>query len=81
MRTLKLSLPRAYCFVRARRLNVIIQPHLRFTYELLKWEELLRQDEISSDALLLGCNTGIKRELEWGEIAREVALMNQPYVR
>jgi dual specificity MAP kinase phosphatase len=26
-----LSFPRAYCFVRARRLNVIIQPHLRFT--------------------------------------------------
>ncbi|KAF9888713.1 tyrosine/serine/threonine protein phosphatase pps1 [Aspergillus nanangensis] len=25
-----LSFPRAYCFVRARRLNVIIQPHLRF---------------------------------------------------
>jgi hypothetical protein len=25
-----LSFPNAYCFVRARRLNVIIQPHLRF---------------------------------------------------
>lgn len=31
MNELGLSLPRAYCFVRARRLNVIIQPHLRFT--------------------------------------------------
>lgn len=30
MNELGLSLPRAYCFVRARRLNVIIQPHLRF---------------------------------------------------
>ncbi|EFW98952.1 protein tyrosine phosphatase [Grosmannia clavigera kw1407] len=73
MRSLKLSLPRAYCFVRARRLNVIIQPHLRFAYELLKWEELQYQ--------LQGSRSGIKRELEWGAIAREVALMNQPYVR
>ncbi|CAK7217445.1 tyrosine/serine/threonine protein phosphatase pps1 [Sporothrix eucalyptigena] len=83
MRSLRLSLPRAYCFVRARRLNVIIQPHLRFAYELLKWEELLRQDQEMEDPLGLcpATKTGIKRELEWGEIAREVALMNQPYVR
>lgn len=32
MNELGLSFPRAYCFVRARRLNVIIQPHLRFSY-------------------------------------------------
>lgn len=70
MRALDLSFPRAYCFVRARRLNVIIQPHLRFAYELLKWEELLQQRRGGG---------GVKRELEWGEIAREVALMNRPY--
>lgn len=78
---MKLSLPRAYCFVRARRLNVIIQPHLRFAYELLKWEEVLRQNQAKGDFLDRSDNAGIKRELEWGEIAREVALMNQPYVR
>lgn len=33
MNELGLSFPRAYCFVRARRLNVIIQPHLRFWYD------------------------------------------------
>jgi len=66
MRTYNLSFPRAYCFVRARRLNVIIQPHLRFSYELLKWEEKLRRG---------------KRELEWADIAREVAAMNKPYAR
>ena len=81
MRTMGLSLPRAYCFVRARRLNVIIQPHLRFAYELLKWEEMLRQCREAED--ISGCVAGpqIRRELEWGEIAREVALMNQPYIR
>ncbi|CAL3962527.1 hypothetical protein PZA11_000341 [Diplocarpon coronariae] len=73
MRTLGYSFPRAYCFVRARRLNVIIQPHLRFSYELLKWEEKLRRHS-SSDGRF-------RRELEWPEIAREVAAMNKPYAR
>ncbi|KAF7862000.1 hypothetical protein EAF04_007880 [Stromatinia cepivora] len=73
MRTMHLSFPRAYCFVRARRLNVIIQPHLRFSYELLKWEEKLK---------MTGGKFGGKwrgRELEWAEIAREIAEMNRPY--
>ncbi|KAI0403006.1 hypothetical protein F4802DRAFT_599517 [Xylaria palmicola] len=79
MRSLNMSFPRAYCFVRARRLNVIIQPHLRFAYELLKWEELLQatrqQDDPASELERAG------RELEWGEIAREISLMNRPYAR
>ncbi|GAW14792.1 hypothetical protein ANO14919_041950 [Xylariales sp. No.14919] len=79
MRSLNMSFPRAYCFVRARRLNVIIQPHLRFAYELLKWEEFLqtthKRGSPASELLAAG------RELEWGEIAREIALMNRPYAR
>ncbi|AEO61418.1 hypothetical protein MYCTH_2311554 [Thermothelomyces thermophilus ATCC 42464] len=75
MRSLGMSFPRAYCFVRARRLNVIIQPHLRFAYELLKWEEHLFSTGHGSGG------SGHKRELEWAEIAREVALMNKPYAR
>ncbi|KAF2473803.1 uncharacterized protein BDR25DRAFT_217039 [Lindgomyces ingoldianus] len=71
MNEMGLSFPRAYCFVRARRLNVIIQPHLRFTYELLKWEEYQRQRR----------NEPLRRELEWATIAREIALMNKPYSR
>ncbi|KAF3915198.1 hypothetical protein ABW20_dc0106798 [Dactylellina cionopaga] len=71
MKRSKLSVPRAYCYVRARRLNVIIQPHLRFMYELLKWEEVQRTE----------ANLGVKRELEWPSIAREIALMNRPYSR
>ncbi|CAG8971012.1 hypothetical protein HYALB_00009863 [Hymenoscyphus albidus] len=73
MRSMRLSFPRAYCFVRARRLNVIIQPHLRFSYELLKWEEKLRK-ETRHDGRF-------KRELEWPQIAREIAAMNKPYSR
>jgi dual specificity MAP kinase phosphatase len=71
MQALNLSYPRAYCFVRARRLNVIIQPHLRFSYELLKWEETLQQRR----------GQPVRRELEWMEIAREIAAMNRPYSR
>ncbi|KAK5145607.1 hypothetical protein LTR04_001258 [Oleoguttula sp. CCFEE 6159] len=59
------------CFVRARRLNVIIQPHLRFSYELLKWEEHQLQKR----------GQPLRRELEWATIAREIALMNKPYGR
>jgi dual specificity MAP kinase phosphatase len=96
MKTQKLSFPRAYCYVRARRLNVIIQPHLRFAYELLKWEELLRtreaaaaeqavqdDDEVEDVAFARRPRraSSINRELEWGEISREVALMNRPYAR
>lgn len=75
-----LSFPRAYCFVRARRLNVIIQPHLRFAYELLKWEETLQQRKNVNKATP-AARSAIKRELEWAEIAREIALMNRPYAR
>jgi dual specificity MAP kinase phosphatase len=71
MRTLGLSFPRAYCYVRARRLNVIIQPHLRFAYELLKWEELQPERRALP----------VKRELEWANITREIARMNRPYSR
>ncbi|RAL67188.1 hypothetical protein DID88_007965 [Monilinia fructigena] len=75
MRTMHLSFPRAYCFVRARRLNVIIQPHLRFSYELLKWEETLKMAPGKVG------EKGRGRELEWADIAREIAEMNRPYAR
>ncbi|KAK4140065.1 uncharacterized protein C8A04DRAFT_32422 [Dichotomopilus funicola] len=84
MRARQLSLPRAYCFVRARRLNVIIQPHLRFAYELLKWEEMLmgaKGSETDGEAEGKSPGSGFKRELEWADIAREIALMNKPYAR
>lgn len=71
MREKLLSFPRAYTYVRARRLNVIIQPHLRFTYELLKWEE----------EMCVRSGRPVKRELEWATIAREIARMNRAYAR
>lgn len=57
--------------MRARRLNVIIQPHLRFVYELLKWEETQHRRR----------GEPARRELEWATVSREIALMNKPYSR
>ena len=95
MASLGLSFPRAYCFVRARRLNVIIQPHLKFVYELLKWEEKLGteraskqngQDEQHLETQKEGSRgkdkyPGLRREMEWAGVAREIAGMNRPYAR
>jgi protein-tyrosine phosphatase len=39
MKYLQFSLVQAYLFVRARRLNVIIQPNLKFMYEMLQLEQ------------------------------------------
>ena len=78
MRSLGLSFPRAYCFVRARRLNVIIQPHLRFVYELLRWEEGQARHKQGTESVQA---TEYKRELEWNEVTREIARINRPYCR
>ena len=83
MKRLGLSFPRAYCYVRARRLNVIVQPHLRFVYELLQWEEELGQKRGTAEQYNVDYSEQAwkGRELEWPTIAREIAAMNRPYCR
>ncbi|KAG0268853.1 tyrosine/serine/threonine protein phosphatase pps1 [Actinomortierella ambigua] len=61
----KLSLVDAYLTVRARRLNVIIQPNLLFMYELLQWDQRLR---------------GRFDALGWIGIAREIHALNMYYI-
>jgi dual specificity MAP kinase phosphatase len=80
IRRLSQTLPRAYLFVRARRLNVIIQPNLRFMYELMKWEELefARNLEISPPAST-GEKREYKREMEWAWLCKEIADLNKTY--
>ena len=85
MRRTMLSLPRAYLYVRARRLNVIIQPNLRFMYELMKWEELefarnlekqsLNQNETEKSL----SRKEYKREMEWAWLCKEIADLNKTY--
>lgn len=69
MRRLKINLPKAYLYVRVRRLNIIIQPNLKFMYELFKWEETNKQDK--SEYL---------REIDWFAICREITTLNNPYL-
>ncbi|GMF74692.1 unnamed protein product [[Candida] boidinii] len=51
MKRLNISLPRAYLFVRVRRLNVIIQPNLKLMYELFKWEESFVSEKLRKRAI------------------------------
>ncbi|AOW01203.1 hypothetical protein B0I72DRAFT_162841 [Yarrowia lipolytica] len=69
MKRLGVGLPRAYLFVRVRRLNVIIQPNLRLMYELVKWEERHRDQ-----------GEGWLREVDWHILCREIANMNRVYI-
>ncbi|KAI4193287.1 MAG: hypothetical protein LQ348_002908 [Seirophora lacunosa] len=46
-------------------------PHLRFAYELLKWDEVLQKIR----------GQPVRREMDWATIAHEIAAMNRPYSR
>lgn len=76
IRRLNLSLEDAYLLVRARRLNVIIQPNLRFMYELLRWS----QEERSR---LQGLPEGqlVGRTMEWASLSTKIARLNKHYIQ
>ncbi|KAK9478459.1 hypothetical protein V1514DRAFT_342699 [Lipomyces japonicus] len=71
IRRKQLSLPQAYLYVRARRLNVIIQPNLRFMYELMKWEE--------EESVRRG-GSRHKRDMDWALLCKEISSMNKVYI-
>jgi hypothetical protein len=60
---LKFTLAQAYLFVRARRLNVIIQPNLKFMYEMLQ----LEQKQTGSVTIT------------WPILCKEIATINNSY--
>lgn len=76
VRRLNLPLEHAYLFVRARRLNVIIQPNLLFMYELLRWaqEERSRLQGLPEGQLA-------PRSIEWTTLATKIAALNRFYIR
>lgn len=71
MRRLQLSLAQAYLYVRVRRLNIVIQPNLRFMYELFKWEEETDAQK-KKDVVL--------RKIDWFMMCREIEKLNLPYL-
>lgn len=73
MRRYGLNLPQAYLFVRVRRLNIVIQPNLRFMYELFKWEERERMKRRLGDSESL-------RVIDWFVMCDEIKKLNMPFV-
>ncbi|KAI7900279.1 uncharacterized protein BX663DRAFT_554175 [Cokeromyces recurvatus] len=63
MKHLQYTLVQAYLFVRARRLNVIIQPNLKFMYEMLQLEQ--REKGTIS--------------ITWPILCNEIYNLNSPY--
>ncbi|RCK65504.1 Dual specificity protein phosphatase PPS1 [Candida viswanathii] len=81
MKRLNINLPMAYIYVRVRRLNIIIQPNLRFMYELFKWEEqekLKNGKNLSTNAFK--DKTIYLREIDWFIMCREITKLNTPYL-
>lgn len=72
MRRLRLSLAQAYLYVRVRRLNIVIQPNLRFMYELFKWEEEEEAKKAERGAVI--------RKIDWFMMCREIEKLNLPYL-
>lgn len=75
MRRLNMNLPQAYLYVRVRRLNIVIQPNLRFMYELFKWEERMRENHMRETS------RGNLRVVDWFVMCQEIKKLNMPFVR
>ncbi|CAK9442054.1 uncharacterized protein LODBEIA_P58320 [Lodderomyces beijingensis] len=81
VKRLQVSLPQAYLYVRVRRLNIIIQPHLRFMYEMFKWEETVKAEKKKQDgADAYHDGTCYLREIDWFIMSREIYRLNIPFV-
>ncbi|KAI5960780.1 PPS1 [Candida pseudojiufengensis] len=89
MRRLQINLSMAYLYVRVRRLNIIIQPNLRFMYELFKWEESIKLETKNQflkgqtgESEVVNYNDGsiYLREIDWFIMCREIMKLNIPYL-
>lgn len=80
MKRLNVSLPRAYMYVRVRRLNVIIQPNLKLMYELFKWEEKYHRRQAAVGSQVIS-NVPATREVDWHVLCREIYNLNKNYIR
>ncbi len=85
MNRLTISLPRAYMYVRVRRLNVIIQPNLKLMYELFKLEETFIEKRKSSGKsgknLVISNTPEFLREVDWCVFCREIFNLNRAYIK
>lgn len=70
MKRLNVDVLRAYLYVRVRRLNIIIQPHLMFMYELEKWAESTNPQLLLSQG---------QSRTDWHLLCREISRVNSRY--
>ncbi|CED84651.1 Dual specificity phosphatase [Phaffia rhodozyma] len=87
------SLIDAYMLVRARRLNVLIQPNLKFLYELTGWEVELSWEKAEAARTLACAENGQaeaqqeaprvhgRKAMSWPVMAKEIAILNHRYLR
>ena len=84
MKRLNITLPKAYLYVRVRRLNIIVQPNLRFMYELFKWEEEEKRKLLQNNDSNVNVNDqktkDTLREIDWFVMCREIMNLNLPYL-
>lgn len=71
MHQLGLSLAQAYMYVRVRRLNIVIQPNLRFMYELFKWEEAQNRQRARDRPGAVAL-----RPVDWWVVCQEIKKLN-----
>lgn len=74
MKYFDMSLPEAYLLVRARRLNILIQPTLLFMHCLHTWEEAIRESGINEEG-----NMAVERSgrITWPVLSLELANLNK----
>lgn len=81
MKRLGLNLPQAYLYVRVRRLNIVIQPNLRFMYELFKWEETKRDNDKNQHQIQRCRYAKDLRVIDWFVMCQEIKKLNMPFIR
>ena len=77
MKHLDLSLVDAYLMVRARRLNILIQPTILFMWTLHMWEEEIRESGVDDDGIVVKERAG---RVSWPVLATEIANLNNKYL-
>jgi len=75
MQQQRMGLMDAYLLTRARRLNVLIQPNLRFFHELFGWEVELARREAEE-------NNGMRRRIlySWPSFCRDLHCLNRRFL-
>lgn len=76
----RMGLMDAYLLTRARRLNVLIQPNLRFFHELFGWEVELAKKEAEEARVSGGVVIPRRIVYSWPAFCRDIVSLSHPLV-